>query len=334
MTINQQWLLAKRPTGRAIDNSDFELSEIQPRRPDETEVLVKALYFSFDPAQKGWMENLGGYVAPTVIGQPMRGSGIGQVIESGTPDFEPGDIVKGMFHWQTHPTLSAKELIKIEDDEHKTAHLSVLGVTGMTAYFGLLNIGQPKSGDTVVVSGAAGATGSIVGQIANLQGCRTIGIAGGKDKCQWLIDEVGYAAAIDYKKDDVQAQLAKHCPESIDVFYDNVGGEILNHALSEINMGARVVICGGISRYAVGTKPTGPENYFNLIFKRARMEGFIVIDYEAEFPKAKTQLKQWITEGKIVYKEDIQHGFENMPITLMRLFKGQNFGKQLLKVAG
>lgn len=334
MTVNKQWLLAARPQGRGLLDTDFELVETVPRSPSAGEALVETLYFGFDPAQKGWMENLGGYVAPTVVGEPMRGSAIGRIIESAADQFEVGDLVVGEMNWETHPTVKVGGLIKIADDDHVTANLSVLGITGMTAYFGLLDIGQPRAGDTVVVSGAAGATGSLVGQIAKLSGCRTIGIAGGAEKCRWLCDEVGYDVAIDYKNDQVKDQLKQHCNQSIDVFYDNVGGDILNAALGNINMHARVVICGGISRYETGSLPKGPENYFNLIFKRATMQGFIVLDYSAQFALAQTRIKQWISDEKLVYKEDIQHGFENIPRTLMRLFTGENFGKQLLKVSG
>jgi NADPH-dependent curcumin reductase CurA len=212
------------------------------------------------------------------------------------------------------------------------ANLGALGTTGMTAYFGLLKHGRPQPGDTVVVSGAAGATGSMVGQIAKIAGCRTIGIAGGPEKCKWLIDDVGYDVAIDYKNDDVRAKLKEYCAQSINVFYDNVGGKILNDALAHIAMHARVAICGGISRYEQGNMPAGPENYFNLIFKRASMTGFIVSDYESEFPEAQKRMRQWIKEGRITFKEDVQEGFDNIPVTLRRLFAGQNFGKQMLRL--
>ena len=333
MPQNQQWRIATRPTGRGLLKSDFSWHKVPLQKPKKSECLLKTLYLDFNPAQKGWMENVGGYLAPTEIGDVMPGSGIGQVIESSADGFKKGDIVMGSFGWQTHPVIKAAALTKIENDEMITAYLSVLGVTGVTAYFGLLDIGQPKAGDTVVVSGAAGATGSIVGQIAKLSGCRTIGIAGGPKKCKWLIDEVGYDAAIDYKNENVQERLETLCNQSVNVFFDNVGGDILNDVLAHIDMKARVVICGGISRYETGAYPKGPDNYFNLIFKRAKMEGFIVLDYMSEFPLARTRLKSWIKSGQLVYKEDIQTGFENAPTTLMRLFSGQNFGKQLLKVA-
>jgi len=333
MTANRQWLIAERPLGRELRETDFKANEAGIRAPEAGEITVKTLYLGFDPAQKGWMENIGGYVAPTEIGDVMRGSGIGQVVESQSDKLQKGDIVVGQLGWEEFPTLKADEVNKIVKDDLMTAYLGALGTTGMTAYFGLLKHGQPKPGDVVVVSGAAGATGSMVGQIAKIAGCRTIGIAGGKDKCAWLVDELGFDAAVDYKAEDVRGRLKDLCNQSIDVFYDNVGGAILNHALAHIAMNARVVICGGISRYESGGLPAGPENYFNLIFKRATMSGFIVLDYMPEYPRAQARMKDWIRSGKITYKEDIQEGFDNAPTTLMRLFSGKNFGKQLLKVA-
>ncbi|GAA0486392.1 NADP-dependent oxidoreductase [Parasphingorhabdus litoris] len=298
----------------------------------EGHVLVKNEILGFDPAQKGWMENIGGYVAPTEIGEVMRGSGVGTVVESRDPKFAVGDKVMGMLRWQDYAMVPGSELNKVPDDELLGANLGALGTTGMTAYFGLLKHGRPQPGDTLVVSGAAGATGSMVGQIGKIAGCRTIGIAGGKEKCDWLTEDVGYDHAIDYKNEDVRAKLKELCNQSINVFYDNVGGSILNDALSHIAMHARVVICGGISRYEKGDMPAGPENYFNLVFKRGTMSGFIVLDYMSEYPEAQKRMRQWIKEGKITFKEDIQEGFDNIPNTLKRLFAGQNFGKQMLRL--
>ncbi|MEM6625941.1 MAG: NADP-dependent oxidoreductase [Pseudomonadota bacterium] len=334
MTENRQWLINDRPIGRGLVDKDFKRVVNPVQAPGEGEVLVKVLFLGFDPALKGWMENLGGYVAPTEIGEVMRGSGIGEVLESNHSGFAKGDKVMGMLRWQDFATLPGSELQKLEDDELLTANLGALGTTGMTAYFGLLKHGRPQAGDTVLVSGAAGATGSMVGQIAKIGGCRTIGIAGGAEKCAWLTGEVGYDAAIDYKNENVRDQLKQVCNQSVDVFFDNVGGSILNDALAHIDMHARIVICGGISRYERGKMPAGPENYFNLIFKRASMSGLIVLDYMSEYPEAQKRMRQWIREGKITYKEDIQSGFDNIPRTLMRLFSGQNFGKQLLKMNG
>lgn len=332
-TENRQWLIAERPKGRPLQDSDFTLQTVPLRQPGEGEVLLRTLYLSFDPAQKGWMENIGGYVAPTNIGDVMRGYGLAQVIASNAPRFAPGDMVAGLIGWQEYPTMAASELEKLENDGMLTAHASVLGITGLTAYFGLFEIGQPRAGDTLVVSGAAGATGSVVGQLGKIAGCRVIGIAGGAEKCAWLVNDCGFDAAIDYKNEQVAQRLKELCPEGINVFYDNVGGKILNAGLAELALGARVVICGGISRYELGQMPAGPENYFNLIFKRASMRGFIVLDFAGQYPAARKRLKKWIKSGELAYKEDIQEGFEKAPRTLMRLFTGQNFGKQMLKVA-
>ncbi|WP_229955672.1 NADP-dependent oxidoreductase [Parasphingorhabdus litoris] len=332
MTDNRQWLINGRPKGRGLVDDDFKKVVTPVPEVAEGHVLVKNEILGFDPAQKGWMENIGGYVAPTEIGEVMRGSGVGTVVESRDPKFAVGDKVMGMLRWQDYAMVPGSELNKVPDDELLGANLGALGTTGMTAYFGLLKHGRPQPGDTLVVSGAAGATGSMVGQIGKIAGCRTIGIAGGKEKCDWLTEDVGYDHAIDYKNEDVRAKLKELCNQSINVFYDNVGGSILNDALSHIAMHARVVICGGISRYEKGDMPAGPENYFNLVFKRGTMSGFIVLDYMSEYPEAQKRMRQWIKEGKITFKEDIQEGFDNIPNTLKRLFAGQNFGKQMLRL--
>lgn len=332
MTTNRQWLIADRPTGRPLKDSDFKWNETPARDPGVGEVLVKTLYLGFDPAQKGWMENVGGYVAPTEIGEVMRGSGVGEIVKSNADGFKAGDKVMGQFGWQDHPTTAAKEIIKIDDNDLLSANLGVLGTTGMTAFFGLNKIGKPFAGDTLVITGAAGATGSVVGQIGKITGCKVIGVAGGPAKCKWLVDELGFDAAIDYKADNVRAEVKKHAPGGIDVLWDNVGGKIFNALLGELALHARVVVCGGISRYELGQMPAGPENYFNLIFKRASMQGFIVLDYMGEYPWARARITEWIRSGRIKYKEDVQTGLENAPRTLMRLFSGENFGKQLLKL--
>ena len=329
---NRQWLINGRPIGRGLIDDDFKLVETPVAEPGEGEVLVKNLYIAFDPAQKGWMENLGGYVAPTEIGEVMRGSGVGEVVSSGAPGFAKGDKVQGMLRWQDYALMPAKELLKIADDDLLTANLGVMGTTGMTAYFGLNKIGKPFPGDTVVITGAAGATGSVVGQMAKIAGCRVIGVAGGPAKCKWLVDELGFDGAVDYKAGNIKDQIKALCPDGIDVLWDNVGGVQLNDLLNQIAMHARIVICGGISRYELGKMPAGPENYFNLIFKRAHMEGFIVLDYISEYPLARKRIADWIRSGKMMYKEDVQSGLENAPRTLMRLFQGENFGKQLLKL--
>lgn len=332
MTTNRQWLINGRPNGRSLVDEDFKLVETPVQDPGEGEVLVRTLYLAFDPAQKGQMENIGGYTAPTEIGEVMRGSGLGEVVASNAPGFSPGDKVTGPLRWQDYATLPARDLLRVEDDELLIANLGALGTTGLTAFFGLEKIGKPFPGDTVVITGAAGATGSVVGQIAKIGGCRVVGVAGGPAKCAWLVDELGFDAAIDYKAGEVRAQARAAAPDGIDVLWDNVGGKDFNTLLAQLAMHARVVVCGGISRYELGQMPAGPENYFNLIFKRASMEGFILSDYQGQFPWARERLARWIRSGALRYKEDVQHGLENAPRTLRRLFQGENFGKQLLKL--
>jgi NADPH-dependent curcumin reductase CurA len=330
--VNRQWLINGRPNGRSLIDDDFKLVETPARDPEEGEALVKILYLAFDPAQKGQMENIGGYTAPTEIGEVMRGSGLGEVVASKAPGLSVGDKVTGALRWQDYATLPARELLKVDDDDLLTANLGALGTTGLTAFFGLEKIGKPFPGDTVVITGAAGATGSVVGQIARIGGCRVVGVAGGPDKCAWLTSELGFDAAIDYKAGDIREQARAAAPDRIDVLWDNVGGPAFNTLLAQLAMHARVVVCGGISRYELGQMPAGPENYFNLIFKRAAMEGFILSDYQTQFPWARERLAKWIRSGALRYKEDLQHGLESAPRTLRRLFQGENFGKQLLKL--
>jgi hypothetical protein len=266
------------------------------------------------------------------IGVVMRGSGITEVLSSNGGRFAAGTLLAGSTGWSEFLIHNGEGLAPCEPSLPPTAMLSILGTTGMTAWCGLFKLGKPIAGDTVLVSGAAGATGSIVGQLAKLTGCRTIGIAGGQEKCDWLVEEAGYDAAIDYRAGDLRARLKELAPGGVDVIFDNVGGKILNDMLAHIATGARIVICGGISRYETGTLPAGPENYFNLVFRRATMSGFIVIDWAAEFPLIRKRLAALVADGRLAYREDVQEGFENAPETLKRLFSGANKGKQLLRV--
>jgi NADPH-dependent curcumin reductase CurA len=325
---NRQWLLARRPDGM-VKESDFELREVPVPAPGPGDVLVRNLYVSFDPAMRGWLDDRPSYIPPVAIGAVMRASGVGQVVESHHRDFRPGDLVQGLLGWQEYALVGggALPVSKIPPDVPPTWPLGVLGLTGLTAYFGLLDVGKPKPGETVVVSGAAGATGSIAAQIAKIKGCRVIGIAGGPAKCRWL------DAAIDYKTEDVGARLSALCPKGIDVYFDNVGGAILDHCLARLARGARVVLCGGISIYNEKEPPPGPRNYMNLVIQRARMEGFIVIDYAPRFAGAVQELAGWVRGGRIRHQEDVQVGLENAPRTFLRLFRGENVGKQLLKIA-
>ncbi|HXQ14380.1 MAG TPA: NADP-dependent oxidoreductase [Caulobacteraceae bacterium] len=335
---HRQWLVADRPIGRELRAGDFHLVETPVVQPSHGEVLVETLYLAFDPAQKSWMENVANYRDPVALGSMMPGRGVGRVLASRHPDLAAGDLVHGETGWQERPLMQGAGLAKVAQGVPPTAVLSVLGTTGKTAYLGLTHVGKPKPGDTVVISGAAGATGSVVGQIAKLAGCRVIGIAGGMQKCAWLTDELGFDGAIDYKAEKIRARLRELCPGGIDVMWDNVGGDILNDCLARLAVGARVVICGGISRYNFDARnpeqmPPGPRNYFNVVFTGATIQGFLMNHYERDYPIAEARLLAWVREGRLKYKEDIREGFENAPAALMGLFAGGNFGKQLLKVA-
>jgi NADPH-dependent curcumin reductase CurA len=331
MTLNRQWLIDGQPRGRALLESDFLLREVEldPLEDDRARVRVEVI--GFDPSMKGQMENIG-YAAATRQGDVMGASAIGEIVESNDSQLKVGDKVMGRLGWQEFTTVRARDVQPIPNDDLLTAHLGPLGATGLTAYFGLFRHGCPQPGDVLVVSGAAGATGSIVAQLGRLAGCRVIGIAGGEEKCRWLVDELGLDAAIDYKNEIVKVRLKELCPKGLDVFFDNVGGSILNDVLARISLNARVVVCGGISRYEAEELPPGPANYMNLVFQRATMSGFLVTDYASEFPRAQARLESWIRSGDLLYKEDVQHGFENIPATLLRLFSGKNFGKQLLSI--
>jgi len=334
-SINRQWLLTSRPKGMVAE-TDFLYRETTIPATQSGEFLVRNLYIAFEPAMRGWMMDRPSYIPPIQLGEVMRAFCVGQVVESKHTGFKLGDFVRGMFGWQDYIVTNGATMmpvIKIPPGQSLTSYLSVFGITGLTAYFGLLDVGKPQAGDTVVVSGAAGATGSIAGQIAKIQGCRVIGIAGGPNKCRWLTSQAGFDAAIDCRAEDIPTRFEEFCPNGINIFVDNVGGEILDAALALMALKARVVLCGGISRYNEEILPPGPKNYFNLVIQRARMEGFIVLDYAARFEEAAQKLGSWISAGKIAFKEDIQEGFENAPRAFLRLFKGENFGKQLLKIA-
>ncbi|MFT7219197.1 MAG: NADPH-dependent curcumin reductase CurA [Candidatus Azotimanducaceae bacterium] len=331
MSINRQWLVNGNPRGRALEMTDFEMNEAPLDPLAIGEVRVKTEYLSFEPSQKGQMEVISGYSAGATIGDVMGARGIGEVVESLDDSLPTGSKVIGSLGWQEYATLSGKSVQQIPDDNLATARLGPLGAQGLTAYFGLLKIGQPEAGDTVVVSGAAGAVGSVVGQIAKINGCKTVGTAGSAEKCEWLTQDLGFDAAIDYKNDDVKSQLKAHCASGVNVFFDNVGGPVLNNVLARIASGARVVICGGISRYEQGTLPDGPANYFNVVFRQAKIEGFLLSGYEREYDVALGRITGWIESGELKYREDVQEGFENIPATLKRLFTGKNIGKQLLK---
>jgi NADPH-dependent curcumin reductase CurA len=332
--LNRRWLLAARPVGLP-KRSDWKLEEEKLREITDGEIAVEILYISLDPAMRGWMNPWRSYVPPVAIGEVMRAGAVGRVLESKHPKFAKGDSVLGMFGVQAYAISNGEGVTKLDPSAAALpVYLGVLGMPGMTAYFGLLEVGQAKLGDTVVVSGAAGAVGSIVGQIAKIKGCRAIGIAGGEAKCKWIVDDLGFDVAIDYKKEDVKAALAKHCPKGIDVYFDNVGGEILDAALTCLARGARIAICGAISQYNAtpneGVK--GPSNYLSLLVSRATMRGFVVFDFADRYKDAAREMGGWVAAKKIQHKEDIVEGLDTFPERLLMLFKGDNTGKLVLKV--
>jgi NADPH-dependent curcumin reductase CurA len=334
---NDKFLLAARPVGMPKD-SDWQRAAPPLSELAEGEVRVKILYISLDPAMRGWMNDARSYVRPVAIGEVMRAGGVGVVVESSSPKFAVGDHVMGVTgvqrYWQGPADDKGAMLAKVDPAMAPLpAWLNALGMPGMTAYFGLIEVGQPKAGDTVVVSGAAGAVGMTVGQVAKHLGCRVVGIAGGADKCRFVVEELGFDACIDYKAGPVHAGLKQHCPQGVDVYFDNVGGEILDAVLTRINMKARIVICGAISQYNATEAVKGPANYLALLVNRARMEGMLVTDYAARYPEGVATLARWMKEGSFKNREHIVEGFETFPSTLLMLFKGENLGKLVLKVA-
>lgn len=329
---NRQILLAKRPFGEPTQEN-WDLVTTETPALQDNQILVKIKYISLDPAMRGWMNDGKSYIEPVQIGAVMRAGTVGEVLESTDPNFTAGDHVYGHFGVQEYAVVSTQGVHKVDPSlAPLERYLGVLGMPGMTAYFGLLETGLPKEGETVVVSGAAGAVGTVVGQIAKIKGCRVVGIAGGAEKCQYLIDELGFDEAVDYKDTDVKAGLKKACPNGIDVYFDNVGGDILDDVLTQINLRARIVVCGAISQYNNTTPIKGPSNYLSLLVNRARMEGIVVFDNAANYGKAAAEMAGWIAQGKLKAKEHVVEGLANFPDTLMMLFRGENFGKLVLKV--
>ncbi|MET3131513.1 NADPH-dependent curcumin reductase CurA [Oxalobacteraceae bacterium GrIS 1.11] len=334
---NLQFRLAARPVGLA-KASDWEQTRETVPAIGDGDIVVKVLYLSLDPAMRGWMNEGKSYIRPVAIGEVMRAGGIGLVIESKSPAFAVGEHVSGSLgvqqYWSGAASDKAAALIKVDAAAAPLpTYLHVLGMPGMTAYFGLLEVGQPKAGDTVLVSGAAGAVGMTVGQVAKQLGCRVVGIAGGKDKCAFVVNELGFDACIDYKNASVKDGLKEHCPQGVDVYFDNVGGDILDTVLTRINLKARIVICGAISQYNNTAPVKGPANYLSLLVNRARMEGIVVFDYAKRYHLGVAAMGQWLKEGKMKSKIDLVHGLENFPASLAMLFEGRNLGKLVLQVA-
>ena len=330
MTINQKWILKERPTG-LVDDSNFLFIEEDLPEINDGEILIQTEYLSVDPTQRMWLTDIPGYLPPIQIDEVIRSGGMGRVIASKNERFNEGELVNGFVGWQTHLISDGKGFKKVPELLPIPTMLNVLGLTGITAYFGLLDIGQPKEDETVVVSGAAGATGSVVAQIAKIKGCNVIGIAGGEEKCGWL-EECGLDHVIDYKATKATKEIRRIAENGIDIYFDNVGGPLLEAVLYQINQKARIVICGAISNYASTDLPVGPRNLSSLIINRAKMEGFLVLDYLDRTDEAIQELSKWLTDGKIKHREDVQEGIENCPSTLNRLFTGQNIGKQILKI--
>ena len=328
---NHRFLLTARPVGLPKP-TDFSYETEEVAEPGDGELLVRVRYISLDPAMRGWMNEGKSYIKPIALGEVIRAIGIGEVVASRHPGFAVGTHVQGPFGVQAYARSRGDGLVAVDGARAPLpTYLSTLGMPGFTAYFGLLDIGKPVAGNTVVVSGAAGAVGSVVGQLAKLHGCRAVGIAGGPDKCAYL-RELGFDAAIDYKSQDVRAALRAACPAGIDVFFDNVGGAILDAALGQLALRARVVICGAISQYNATQGVQGPANYLSLLVNRASMTGMVVFDYAARYGEAARAMGQWMAEGKLRSREDIVQGLETFPQALLRLFSGENHGKQILEV--
>lgn len=332
MLINQQMILKKRPVG--LPDADTWQLHDEPLEPiHEGQILVENIYASIDPAMRGWINDRKSYIAPVQIGAVMRTATVGRVIESLNDQFLEGDFVKGGGDIQRYCITDGRGWTKVyRSAAPLPKYLSVLGLTGFTAYFGLLDIGRPKKGETILVSGAAGAVGSLVGQIGKICGCKMVGIAGGPEKCQRLLDLYQFDAAIDYKNEPVRSRVKECCPEGIDIYFDNVGGDLLDIALAQLKFKGRVVLCGGISQYNATTAVKGPTNYLSLLSNRGRMEGFIVFDYRKDYPIAMQALLEWMRDDKIRSDEHIEKGIENFYPTFLKLFTGENQGKLILQL--
>ncbi len=336
--INHQVRLAARPSGLPKP-SDWQFTEEAVPTLPEGGVLVGTLLLSLDPAMRGWMNEGKSYIAPVGIGEVMRAGGIGVVLASSHAGFAAGDHVSGLLGAQEYLCVSGKDIRRADLQKidlrlgSATQWMNVLGMPGMTGYFGLMDVGQPKAGEVVVVSGAAGAVGQTVGQLARIKGCRVVGIAGGAAKCEWVVKKLGFDACIDYKAGSVRAGLKQHCPDGVDIYFDNVGGEILDDVLAKIRRKARIIICGAISQYNNTTPINGPKNYLSLLVNRARMEGIVVFDNTERFPQAIAEMSGYLKDGSMHSREDVvEGGVAAFPATLLKLFAGENFGKLVLRV--
>ena len=335
---NGQWRLKTRPVG-LVKTTDFELASEEIPGVADGEVLVRNLFLAFEPAQRGWLDDVKSYIPPVQIGEVMRASAVGQVVESKNDEFAQGQLVSGMLGWQQYFLTDGKPgpfggLSRVPDGIPPQRVLSLLGGTGLTAYFGIHDIHPVNEGDVVLVSGAAGATGSVAAQIARIRGAsKVVGIAGGPEKCKWLVEEARLDAAIDYKNEDVKRRIREECPKGVDLYFDNVGGDILDAALVNMAERGRITVCGGISGYNDETPAPGPSNFMQIVIRRLSVKGFILFDHIARAHEAIADLTKWEAAGEMAVEEDIQDGFENTPATFLRLFEGKNLGKQLIRIA-
>ncbi|BCW90555.1 NADPH-dependent curcumin reductase [Alphaproteobacteria bacterium SO-S41] len=332
MSVNRRWKLKKRPVGD-LAPGDLELVSEAVPTPGPGQILIRNIYLSLDPTNRIWMSDMDQYMPPVEIGDVMRGGTIGVVEASNNPGFKPGDIVQPFdMGWQDYVVSNGAQKLQVGPDLPILAYMGGLGMTAITAYFGLLDIGKPKPGETVVVSAAAGAVGSIVGQIAKLKGCHVVGLAGSDDKCKWVVDELGFDACINYRTENVLEALRRECPKGIDVYFENVGGEILDAVLTLINLEARIPVCGLISTYNADGPVPGPYMFRNILMKRALLKGFIVIDYFPRIAEFFADMPGWLASGQIKWKVDVRQGLENAPVVLQDLFTGGNTGKLVVQI--
>ncbi|WP_454743257.1 NADP-dependent oxidoreductase [Cupriavidus necator] len=331
-TMNRRWILRQRPVGDIGDN-DLQLVEAPLPRPRDGEILVRNIYLMVAPTNRVWMSDIDQYMAPVALGAVMRGVTMGVVMESHHPDFKPGDIVEGGMAWEEYSVTRTARHVPVEYGLPLHAYASVLGNSGMTAYFGMLDIARPKAGETIVVSAAAGGVGSIAGQIGKILGCRVVGVAGGQSKCRFVREEFGLDACVDYKAGNVLADLRAACPDGIDIDFENVGGDTMDAVLALINPGARIALCGMISTYNASGDWWSPKMFRNVIMKRARIEGFLISDYRPRFHEAVEVMAKWVRDGQLKYRVDVIEGIEQAPAALNRLFTGKNIGKQLVRLA-
>lgn len=334
MAVQRRVIMTNRPQGM-VQESDFRLEEAPIPQPKDGEFLVRVIYLSVDPYMRGRMNDRPSYVPPVKLNEVMCGNGVGVILESTHPEYPAGTYVEGPFHWQEYAVSDGQGVRRIDKELAPiSTALGVLGMPGRTAYFGLLDIGQPQTGETVFVSGAAGVVGSTVGQIARIHGCRVVGVAGSDDKVKYLTQELGFDAAFNYKTEkNYHAKIKEMCPHGIDIYFDNVGGPVTDEVFHHINNRARICVCGQISGYNSDKIEMGERIFWRLIVKRARVEGFLVFDYASKYPDADRQLANWFQGGKLKYREHLHHGIENAPKAMIGLFHGENIGKQLVKIS-